>query len=154
MLMPTVPGLDLRGESRAAGRVAGPDRRHQAVADVVRDPDRVGQPVLALAHDGHDLILGRKEVLHAHLPGEELPEAGAIASHVAPAEVTTRRIRDHVRTPGRVGDKPDGLRRLHRRAKPPALDARLRLFGRPAFLVNHQRRVEAERAQRLDAEPS
>src|ERR1051325_2398497 len=38
---PDRPRLDTCGDAVAARRVAGPDRRHQPVADVVRDADRV-----------------------------------------------------------------------------------------------------------------
>src|SRR5436189_3127332 len=47
------PGLDAAREAMAASGIARPHRRHQAVAHVVRDPDRV---LLVLERDdGHDL---------------------------------------------------------------------------------------------------
>ena len=49
-----------------------------------------------------------------------------------------------------IGREADALLRLVGRDESPALDVGLRLLGRRAVLMDHQRRVEPDRPQRLD----
>ena len=84
------------------------------------------------------------------MPVDACTEARGVATHVGAAEVAARRIRDHVGSPRRVGGKADAVLRLIGRDEVPALDVRLRLVVRGAVLVDHQRGVEPDGAQRLD----
>ena len=66
-LIPTVPALIRLASRCPLRRISGPDRRHQPVLDVVRDPDRV---LLVLERDDRDhrpedlLLRDRHRVVH------------------------------------------------------------------------------------------
>lgn len=74
---------------------------------------------------------GSEHVGDPHLLGEQPAELRGIAPDVGLAEILPHRVRDHVCTPGRIGDEADAVCRLGRRAEPPALEVGARVIDVP-----------------------
>ena len=95
---------DLARRYRADRRAATAPHRARRLLRHGSPARRVRRRRLARRRTG-----GGEEVGHAHLLGDERPEAGRVAAHVAATEIDAGGVRDHVGAPGRIGDEPQRL---------------------------------------------